>query len=126
MTSSINQMRMNMIDLQNIQALKSNKPNLQNLIEDSTKEKIYAKHGEESYNKAMDFDGDGVVTYDEYMRYCDENAVSQYSSNPSYTYVSIAQNLDNQNVRPVHIGRALDTYSHFGEEEFLPFVETEV
>ena len=127
MTSSINQLRMNMLDSQLFQAPKTNKLTVENIVEEQQKEeKIFAKKGEDNYNKAMDFNGDGIVTYDEYMRYCDENAVSQYSSNPSYTYVSIAQNLDNQNVRPVHIGRALDTYSHFGEEEFLPFVETEV
>ena len=74
----------------------------------------------------MDFNGDGVVTYDEYMKYCEDNAVSQYNSNPSYTFVSTVQNTDGQSVRPVHIGRALDTYSHFGEEVLKPYVETEV
>ena len=72
----------------------------------------------------MDFDGDGIVTYDEYMRYCEENAVSQYTSNPSMTFVSVAKNMDGQ-VRPIHIGKALENYSHFGEDELLPFVETE-
>ena len=125
MTTSINQLRMNMLDTHLFQASKVNKPTLEKILEDD-KEKIFASKGEDNYNEAMDFDGDGVVTYDEYMRYCEENAVAEYNSNPSYTFVSAVQNTDGQSIRPVHIGRALDTYSHFGEENLLPFVETEV
>ena len=96
------------------------------VIEDLTKEdseKIFSKKAQDNYNEAMDFNGDGVVTYDEYMRYCEENAVSQCGSNPSYTFVSTVQNSDSQAIRPVHIGRALETYSHFGEEVLKPYVE---
>ena len=125
MTSSINQLRMNMLDSQLFQAPKTNKLTVENIVEEQQKEeKIFAKKGEDNYNKAMDFNGDGIVTYDEYMRYCEENAVSQYSSNPSMTFVSVAQNSDGQ-IRPVHIGKALENYSHFGEENLLPFVEAE-
>ena len=125
MTSSINQLRMNMLDMQAFQATKTNRPTIENILEE-TEEKVLANKGEDNYNEAMDFNGDGVVTYDEYMKYCEENAVSQYNSNPSFTFVSTAQNSDGQSVRPIHIGRALETYSHFGEEQLLPFVETEV
>ena len=125
MTTSINQLRMNMLDTHLFQASKVNRPTLEKILEED-KEKIFAAKGEDNYNEAMDFNGDGVVTYDEYMRYCEDNAVSEYNSNPSYTFVSAVQNTDGQSVRPVHIGRALDTYSHFGEENLLPFVETEV
>ena len=127
MTSSINQLRMNMLDMQAFQSIKANRPTVDNLIQvEEKEEKVFATKGEDNYNEAMDFNGDGIVTYDEYMRYCEENAVSQYSSNPSYTFVSTAQNSDGQSVRPVHIGRALENYSHFGEDKILPFVETEV
>ena len=125
MTSSINQLRMNMLDMQAIQTQRANRPTVENIIEEE-QEKVFAKKGEDNYNEAMDFNGDGVVTYDEYMKYCEDNAVSQYNSNPSYTFVSTVQNTDGQSVRPVHIGRALDTYSHFGEEVLKPYVETEV
>lgn len=127
MTSSINQLRMNMLDMQAFQSIKANRPTVDNLIQvEEEQEKVFATKGEDNYNEAMDFNGDGVVTYDEYMRYCEENAVSEYKANPSYTFVSTVQNTDGQSVRPVHIGQALDTYSHFGEEKMLPFVETEV
>lgn len=124
MTTSINQLRMNMLDMQTFQANKT-KP----VIEDLTKEdseKVFSKKGQDNYNKAMDFNGDGVVTYDEYMKYCEENAVSQYKSSPSFTFISTVENAAGQTIRPVHIGRALESYSHFGEDKLLPFVETEV
>ena len=126
MTSSINQLRMNMLDMQAFQTAKANRPTVDNLIQTEEKEeKVFATKGEDNYNEAMDFNGDGIVTYDEYMRYCEENAVSEYKTNPSVTFVSVAQNTSGQ-VRPVHIGKALENYSHFGEEKMLPFVEKEV
>ena len=120
MTSSINQLRMNMLDMQAFQTAKANRPTVDNLIQAEEKEeKVFATKGEDNYNKAMDFDGDGVVTYDEYMRYCEENAVSQYNSNPSVKFVSLTQNVDGQ-VRPVHIGKALENYMHFGGSGWTP------
>lgn len=124
MTTSINQLRMNMLDMQSLQSIKSNRPTIENIIEEQ--EKVFSKKGEDNYNEAMDYNGDGIVTYDEYMQYCEENAVSQYNSNPSYTFVSVAQNNTGEIVRPIHIGRALESYSHFGEEIMKPYVETEV
>ena len=127
MTSSINQLRMNMLDAQLFKTSKANKPTAENILEEQDKkeEKIFAKKGEDNYNKAMDFNGDGIVTYDEYMEYCEKNAVSQYNSNPSVKFISVAQNTDGQ-VRPIHIGKALESYTHFGEEKVLPCVDTEV
>ena len=125
MSSSINQLRMNMLDMQSFQGINANKTTVENLIKEE-QEKVFAKKGEDNYNEVMDFNGDGIVTYDEYMKYCEDNAVSQYSKNPSYTFVSTIQNTDGQSIRPIHIGRALDTYSHFGEESLKPYIETEV
>ena len=124
MTTSINQLRMNMLDMQTFQVNRT-KPIVEELTKEDS-EKIFSKKGQDNYNEAMDFDGDGVVTYDEYMKYCEENAVSQYKSSPSFTFISTAENTAGQSIRPVHIGRALESYSHFGEDKLLPFVETEV
>ena len=123
MTTSINQLRMNMLDMQTFQTNKT-KPVIDELAKEDS-EKIFSKKGQDNYNKAMDFNGDGVVTYDEYMKYCEENAVSQYKSSPSFTFISTVENAAGQSIRPVHIGRALESYSHFGEDKLLPFVETE-
>ena len=75
--------------------------------------KVYAKEGDNNYNAEMDADGDGTVTYDEYMAYCEKNAVSQYTENPGLTVVERVQNSANsiQSIRPINIGKALTTYS---------------
>ena len=73
MTSSINQLRMNMLDMQSLQSVKQSRPTVDKIIEEE-QEKVFAKKGENNYNEAMDFNGDGVVTYDEYMKYCEDNA----------------------------------------------------
>ena len=77
------------------------------MLEDQD-ERIFAQKGEVNYNEEMDYNHDGVVTYDEYLRYCSENAVSQYSLNPSIKYVSVVQNLENNCPRPLHIGKSQD------------------
>ena len=127
MTTSINQLRMNMLDMQTLNSVKTNRSTVDKLIEEQEKEEnVFTKKGQDNYNEAMDYNGDGVVTYDEYMQYCEENAVSQYNSNPSFTFVSITQSSEGQNIRPVHIGKALETYSFFGDEKLHPYIETEV
>ena len=44
-----------------------------------SQEMVYAKEGDKNYDEAMDENGDGTITYDEYMKYCEANAVAQYS-----------------------------------------------
>lgn len=75
--------------------------------------RVYAQEGDDNYNAEMDANGDGTVTYDEYMAYCEKNAVSQYSENPGLTVVEHIQNPENniQSIRPINIGKALSTYS---------------
>ena len=127
MTTSINQLRMNMLDMQTLNSVKTNRPTVDKLIEEQEKEEnVFTKKGQDNYNEAMDYNGDGVVTYDEYIQYCEENAVSQYNSSPSLTFVSTAQASDGQIVRPVHIGKVLESYSFFDEKKLNPYVETEV
>ena len=100
MTVSINQLRLN-----NLQSVKTNKITIEEILNTEEHEEIYAIKGEENYNAAMDFNGDGVVTYDEFLRYCTENAVAQYHTSPSYTINSPVQELiEHSSVRPVHIG----------------------
>ena len=75
--------------------------------------RVYAQEGDDNYNADMDANGDGTVTYDEYMAYCEKNAVSQYTENPGLTVVEKFQNSENnvQSIRPINIGKALNTYS---------------
>jgi len=120
MTTSINQLRMNMLDMQVYQGVKTNRATIENIIEDE-QEKVQTNYEGDICNKSSDF-----TSYDKYMQYCEENAVSEYNLNPSYTFVSVTKNIAGETVRPIHIGRALDSYSHFGEENLISFVETEV
>ena len=99
MSTSINQLRLN-----NLQSSNSNKISIEEILNPNEHEEIYAIKGEDNYNAAMDFNGDGVVTYDEFMRYCVENAVAQYHTSPSYTIISAHQNLIEHQPRPNHIG----------------------
>ena len=124
MASSINQLRMNMLDMQAYPNTKTSRIIVDNILEEE-QEKVFSQTSNNNFNKTLVFNNNEVVTYDEYIRYCEENAVSQYNSSPSLTYVSTVQNSDGQSVRPIHIGRALDTYSHFGEEEIKPYVDAE-
>lgn len=36
-------------------------------------EEIYAKEGDEKYDEEIDENGDGKITYDEYIKYCEEH-----------------------------------------------------
>ncbi len=42
----------------------------------NNKPAVYAKDGDPRYDEAMDYDGDGVVTMEEYQQYCEENNIS--------------------------------------------------
>ena len=111
MSTIINQFRMSMLDTdyQLFQNVKNNNSKIDNSTE---KDEIYAKDGDFKYDLAMDYNEDGVVTYDEYMRYCEENAVSQYNANPNLTtYQKITDtSAQIQSIRPINIGKAINTY----------------
>lgn len=76
-------------------------------------ERVYAKSGEPKYEAEMDADSDGVITYDEYMKYCEENGVSDEKEQSAGTVVEKVEDADSEreNVRPVNIGKALNTYA---------------
>ena len=109
------QLRMSMLDYDNYfikRASEKEITNEQDVFKQEKVDEFFAKDGDFKYDKAMDYDGDGIVTYDEYMRYCEENAVSESFKNPSHTSVqavvdSVAQN---QSIRPLNIGKALSAY----------------
>lgn len=81
--------------------------------EHTQSDRVYAKEGDDNYNSEMDANGDGTVTYDEYMAYCEKNAVSQYTENPGLTVAEKVQNPETNilSIRPINIGKALNTYS---------------
>lgn len=74
----------------------------------------YAVKGDDAYIEAMDIDGDGTITYDEYMEYCKKNAVS-HNNESGKTLVQ----RDADTVRPLHVGRAFESYAR-AEASGLP------
>lgn len=63
------------LNLQLMQDLTSTLSSKGNQTQNS-KPEVYAKEGEARYVEEMDYDGDGVVTMDEYQKYLEENSVS--------------------------------------------------
>lgn len=63
------------LNLQLMQDLTSTLSSKGNQTQNSTPE-VYAKEGEARYVEEMDYDGDGVITMDEYQKYLEENSVS--------------------------------------------------
>ena len=129
-TASTTQLRMCMLDYDNYFVKRASEKEFLNEISSSKQEKadeIFAKDGDFKYNKAMDYNGDGIVTYDEYMRYCEENAVSQYSQNPSSTIVQSVINESAQvnSIRPLNIGRALASYVTFEQTPLEASIESQ-
>lgn len=43
---------------------------------------VYAKEGDKNYDKEIDENSDGKITYDEYMRYCEENEKAKEKQQP--------------------------------------------
>ncbi len=52
---------------------------------------IYAREGEESYDKNMDLNRDGKVTYEEYLRYCEKQRQTSNSKNPYSKLQDVSQ-----------------------------------
>lgn len=82
-------------------------------LQPETQKMVYAQEGDNNFDEAMDENGDGTITYDEYMKYCEANAVAQYSENPGKTVVEKTEDKATgvQSIRPINIGKALSAYS---------------
>lgn len=93
-------------------------------LQQQDKEQVYAKSGEPKYEEKMDSDSDGVITYDEYMKYCEEN-VSEEKEQSAGTVVEKVEDPDSEaeNVRPVNIGKALNTYAESKAEAPVSKIE---
>lgn len=128
-TASTAQLRMSMIDFDNYFIKKTSETETtKEAIHNAPKtEDIFAKDGDFKYNKAMDYNGDGIVTYDEYMRYCEENAVSEYTKSPSFTTVQalVDESAQIQSIRPLNIGKALNSYYLSEQSYFESSIESQ-
>jgi len=48
-------------------------------IQPEVKEQLYAEEGDKNYDEAMDENGDGKITYTEYMKYCEDQQSTRTS-----------------------------------------------
>lgn len=81
----------------------------------SDAEAVYAKEGDEKYEKEMDEDGDGKITYDEYMKYCEEHEESKSEKEPEKAVMETTP--DGEKVVFKNSGKALNTYSETEKPE---------
>lgn len=75
----------------------------------SDSEVVYAKEGEEDYDKEMDEDGDGKITYEEYMKYCEEHEETKTEKEPEKAVIE--SSTDNEKVVIKNSGKAVNKYS---------------
>ncbi len=104
------------LNLQLIQGVASNSSKISASRAAAAQEAVYAKKGDANYNEEMDANEDGAVTYEEFIKYCEEHAASTYNKNPGFTKAVKTQDSEAgiQSVRPLNIGKALSTYSQSG------------
>ncbi len=104
------------MNLSFIQSAASTVSNIQQTAGSNTQsektEAIYAKEGDSKYDEAMDENADGVITYEEYLTYVQENLANSASAEiPSSGSVSVKTD-DSGNVQTVNAGKALSAYSN--------------
>lgn len=79
---------------------------------------VYAKEGDDKYNEEIDSNNDGKITYDEYMKYCEEQ--EQVQSQPEKAELST----DEEKVVVKNEGKAINQYTKTEAPE--PKIEEEV
>ena len=112
MASVSNQIMMNQLTL-NAQLLQSTNETSSKMREVASEAKTmnYAAKGDAKYDEAIDTNSDGIISYDEYMQYCKENAVAPNSDSGK---TIVAKDSDCDGIKTVHIGKAFEMYSRAG------------
>ena len=64
------------LNLQLIQSASGMASNNSVVPQQNSKPAVYAKEGDPNYNEEMDLDKDGIVTMEEYQKYCEENNIN--------------------------------------------------
>lgn len=68
---------------------------------------VYAEEGDENYKEEIDSNNDGKITYDEYMRYCEEQEKSQEKPKPEKAQLEEKE----EKVIIKNEGKAINTYA---------------
>lgn len=100
---------------------KQGKSEAQSKIKEISSEALYAKRGDDKYDKAMDTNNDGKVSYKEYMEYCRENSkVQEQKFN-----TKISKSVDGK-FTTKSIGKAINAYAAQESEQAAGMVYSEV
>ena len=91
----------------------------------TNKPAVYAKDGEPQYDEAMDYDGDGVVTMEEYQQYCEENNIS--TDEQAQTVQSMGNSAIEKQVSEARSGNEMsyDDYIKYCEENAVSSPSTQ-
>ena len=73
---------------------------------------IYAKEGEDNYEEEIDANKDGKITYDEYMRYCEENEKPKEKQQPqeAVSEKTVDEESGKEQFVVKNDGKAINTY----------------
>ena len=73
---------------------------------------IYAKEGEDNYEEEIDANKDGKITYDEYMRYCEENEKAKEKQQPqeAVSEKTVDEESGKEQFVVKNDGKAINTY----------------
>ena len=91
----------------------------------TNKPAVYAKDGDPQYDEAMDYDGDGVVTMEEYQQYCEENNIS--TDEQAQTVQSLGNSAIEKQVSEARSGNEMsyDDYIKYCEENAVSSPSTQ-
>lgn len=120
MTSVSNQIQSNAMELDAML--------LQNAMESSAKireikteakEMVYAEKGDSKYDDAIDENGDGKITYKEYMNYCEAQNSTQDTKQPEKTEAETTENSDTGEKQIVikNAGKSINKYTETEQPE---------
>lgn len=83
-------------------------------IKSEAKEMVYAEEGDSKYDKAIDENGDGKITYDEYMKYCEsQQTAAQDTKQPEKAETETTENADTGEKQIVikNAGKSINKYT---------------
>lgn len=83
---------------------------------------VYAKEGDDNYKEEIDSNADGKITYDEYMKYCEEQKKLQETKQPEKAEVSTTED----QVVVKNEGKLINQYAKAETDEPESKVEKEI
>jgi len=80
-------------------------------IKSEVKEQVYAQEGDKNYDEAMDENGDGKVTYSEYIKYCEAQKQTQTEKQPEKAEVETTSDTKKEQFTIKNAGKSINQYA---------------